>query len=218
MPSAFNYVPQGWMPCDGRLLQVSQYSALYTLIGSKYGGNGTTTFGLPDLRGRALVGSSLTTPPPAQQALKNGQVVGSNSTTARITGGASFMLTANNLPAHTHAVNIASEQLVATSTFKVTETSGVADPAAGAALGTGTTGPSQAFIYAPGATPDVALNVASIQTTLADVSVTSASSGGASQTAVTAAIDASSATLSTVQPSCAINFIICVEGLYPDFP
>ncbi|MDY0961651.1 phage tail protein [Massilia sp. CFBP9026] len=218
MPSAFDYAPSGWMPCDGRLLQVSQYTALFSLIGSKYGGNGSTTFGLPDLRGRALVGSSLTPPPPAQQALKNGQVVGSNSTVARITGGASFMLTADNLPGHTHAVNIASEQLVATSTFQVTKDSGVADPTAGAALGTGTTGAAQAFIYAAGATPDVALNAASIQTTVADVSVTSTSSGGASQTAVTASIAASSITLSSVQPSCATNFIICVEGLYPDFP
>ena len=49
---AFNFAPQGWLKCDGTLLSVAQYQTLFSLIGTTYGGNGTTTFALPDLRGR----------------------------------------------------------------------------------------------------------------------------------------------------------------------
>jgi len=56
---SFNYAPQGWMFCDGSLLPISQYQALFSLLGTTYGGNGTTTFGLPDLRGRVPVGATL---------------------------------------------------------------------------------------------------------------------------------------------------------------
>ncbi len=52
----FNFAPVGWHICDGSLLQISQYDVLFNLIGTTYGGNGQTTFALPDLRGRAVVG------------------------------------------------------------------------------------------------------------------------------------------------------------------
>jgi microcystin-dependent protein len=53
---AFNYAPQGWLVCDGSVLPVNQYQALFALIGGAYGGNGSTTFALPDLRGRLPMG------------------------------------------------------------------------------------------------------------------------------------------------------------------
>jgi microcystin-dependent protein len=49
---AGNFAPRGWAYCDGQLLAVSQYDALFSLLGTIYGGDGRTTFGLPDLRGR----------------------------------------------------------------------------------------------------------------------------------------------------------------------
>jgi microcystin-dependent protein len=49
----FNFAPVGWQLCDGSLLLISQYDVLFNLIGTTYGGNGTTTFAVPDLRGRA---------------------------------------------------------------------------------------------------------------------------------------------------------------------
>ncbi|ESA32799.1 hypothetical protein N836_24260 [Leptolyngbya sp. Heron Island J] len=52
---AGNFAPTGWFLCDGQLLSISNYSALYSLLGTTYGGDGRTTFGLPDLRGRAPV-------------------------------------------------------------------------------------------------------------------------------------------------------------------
>ena len=49
---AFNFAPRGWAFCDGQLLPISQYTALFSLLGTTYGGDGRTTFALPDLRGR----------------------------------------------------------------------------------------------------------------------------------------------------------------------
>ena len=50
---AGNFAPRGWAQCDGQLLPISQNTALFSLLGTTYGGNGTTTFALPDLQGRA---------------------------------------------------------------------------------------------------------------------------------------------------------------------
>ncbi len=46
----YNFVPMGWMACEGQILQIQQNSALYSLLGTQFGGNGTTNFALPDLR------------------------------------------------------------------------------------------------------------------------------------------------------------------------
>jgi microcystin-dependent protein len=54
-PFGGNFAPVGWHLCDGSLLAISSYPVLYNLIGTTYGGNGTSTFGLPDLRGRAMI-------------------------------------------------------------------------------------------------------------------------------------------------------------------
>ena len=59
---AGNFAPAGTLPCDGRLLQISEYDALFSLIGTIYGGDGQETFALPDLRGRTVVGVDSTHP------------------------------------------------------------------------------------------------------------------------------------------------------------
>jgi microcystin-dependent protein len=58
MPFAGNFVPRDYLPADGRLLSIAQNTALFSLLGNTYGGNGTTTFALPDLRGRTIIGAS----------------------------------------------------------------------------------------------------------------------------------------------------------------
>ena len=55
---AFNAIPDGWMSCDGSTLQISQFTALYSLLGTAYGGDGKRTFGLPNLNNRAVTGTS----------------------------------------------------------------------------------------------------------------------------------------------------------------
>jgi microcystin-dependent protein len=55
MFAAFNFAPRGWAECNGQLLSISQNTALFALLGTMYGGNGQTTFALPDMRGRMPV-------------------------------------------------------------------------------------------------------------------------------------------------------------------
>lgn len=57
MTVGYNFCPRGWAKADGQLLPISQYSALFSLLGTMYGGDGRTTFGLPDLRGRSIIGA-----------------------------------------------------------------------------------------------------------------------------------------------------------------
>lgn len=98
LPMAINFVPRGWMSCEGQILNVAQNQALFSLITNKYGGNGTTTFALPDLRGRSIVGTG---PMPG----------GSNYVLGQFSGATSVTLTTNNLPSHTHSVVIKANSL-----------------------------------------------------------------------------------------------------------
>lgn len=83
------YAPQGWALCDGSLLSISQYDALFSLIGTTYGGDGQTTFALPDLRSRA--------------ALHQGQGPGLSSYVLGQSGGAETVtLNVGQLPPHSH--------------------------------------------------------------------------------------------------------------------
>ncbi len=59
MKFSFVFAPQYWMECAGQTLQISAYQALYALLGTTFGGNGTTTFCLPDMRGASLFGNGI---------------------------------------------------------------------------------------------------------------------------------------------------------------
>ena len=83
---AGTFAPQGWALCDGRLLAISQSEVLYALIGTTYGGDGQTTFGLPDLRSRCAVHQ------------------GSGSVIGQVAGTEGVTLTAGQNPAHSHTV------------------------------------------------------------------------------------------------------------------
>ncbi|UKB83572.1 tail fiber protein [Chryseobacterium sp. MEBOG06] len=89
----YMFVPKNWAECNGQLLPISQNTALFSLLGTTYGGNGTTTFALPDMRGRMLV--------------HNGQAPGGPTTyTMGQTGGTeSVTLNITQMPAHNHTVN-----------------------------------------------------------------------------------------------------------------
>ena len=56
IPVAFNFAPRGWAKCEGQLLAISEHTALFAILGTTYGGDGRTTFALPDLRGRVIIG------------------------------------------------------------------------------------------------------------------------------------------------------------------
>ena len=77
-PFAGNFAPRGWMKCEGQLLPIAQYSALFSLLGTIYGGDGRTTFALPDLRGRVPVGAGSG---PGLSPLRIGQKIGNENAT-----------------------------------------------------------------------------------------------------------------------------------------
>jgi microcystin-dependent protein len=91
----FNFAPRGWALCAGQIIPIQQNSALFSILGTNYGGNGTSNFGLPNLQGRGAVGAGQGT---GLSFYDQGQTGGSTSVTVLI----------NELPTHTHAFNTTS--------------------------------------------------------------------------------------------------------------
>lgn len=89
---AGNFAPRGYAFCDGSILQISQNQALFAILGATYGGNGQSTFALPDLRGRTPVHANNGQAGPGVTAVQLGERGGVNNVT----------MTTNNLPSHTH--------------------------------------------------------------------------------------------------------------------
>jgi microcystin-dependent protein len=84
----FNFAPRGWALCDGQILPISQNQALFSLLGTIYGGDGRTTFALPDLRGRVPI--------------QVGSNAGSNYTLGQKGGEETYSLSNAEMPNHTH--------------------------------------------------------------------------------------------------------------------
>lgn len=89
---SFNFAPRDWVFCEGQILQIKQYPALYSILGTTFGGDGKTTFALPDLRGRMVIGSG------------NSYLLGENG------GEAAHTLTTSEMPAHTHIMSATTAQ------------------------------------------------------------------------------------------------------------
>ncbi|AET70825.1 microcystin-dependent protein [Desulfosporosinus orientis DSM 765] len=88
----YNFAPRGWAFCEGQLLPISQNQALFSLLGTTYGGDGVTTFALPDLRGRLPIGVGVG---PGLSNYNLGETGGTETVT----------LTNNNMPMHNHQIN-----------------------------------------------------------------------------------------------------------------
>ncbi|MBF0602777.1 MAG: tail fiber protein [Nitrospirae bacterium] len=91
---AGNFAPEGWLMCNGSLQSISTYGALYALIGIIYGGDGATTFAVPDLRGRVPLSNNLNAP--AQPLYPLGAKGGSEG----------VQLVEDNIPAHNHTLSV----------------------------------------------------------------------------------------------------------------
>jgi microcystin-dependent protein len=160
----FNFVPDGWALCDGSLLSIGKYEALFQVLGTTYGGDGSSTFALPDLRGRLVVSQT------GQPDYPVGQAGGSES----------VALGATQIGAHKH-------KLMASSPPGTIDTpnsdKGLAQNAQAAVN-----------MYVTGVTPDVGLSPAAI-----------GGSGGA-------------APHENRQPYRVLNYIICLNGVFPARP
>lgn len=164
---AGNYAPTDWHLCDGTALPVNSYEALFSLIGTSYGGDGVNTFKVPDLRGRLAIsqgqGPGLSARPLAQQG-----------------GTEQAALDASSMTAHTHALNTA-----------------------GANAGTATAGPGVTF-----ANTDV-------QNTMYVNNGATPAPAKVNPAANTIAVTGAGQTHDNIMPSMALNYIICLNGIYP---
>lgn len=179
------FSPRAWAFCHGQMLAISQNDALFSLIGTIYGGDGRTTFALPDLRGRAPISYGQS---PGTSFWPIGARLGTETET----------LTQLNLPVHNHgaAFDSAAVTFEAVSTAGTTETPSPSVVfAGGEAEVQGRTGPGR--IYAPSSSNDTTLHPASISGSLV-----TGNAGG-------------SQSFSIVQPIQAIHWIIALYGLYP---
>ncbi|BAM89855.1 phenylacrylic acid decarboxylase [Bradyrhizobium oligotrophicum S58] len=95
MPFAGSFAPRGWAFCNGALLAIQPNQALFSLLGTYYGGNGVSTFGLPDLRGRAILGST------------GG---GGDYPAGMVSGATTVTLNASQIPAHNHFIQVSTTQ------------------------------------------------------------------------------------------------------------
>ena len=84
---SFNFAPKGWAQCNGQFLPINQNQALFSLLGTTYGGNGQTTFALPNLQGRVPVHAD-----------------GGSFVLGQVAGESSHTVTTSELPTHSHAV------------------------------------------------------------------------------------------------------------------
>lgn len=131
----FNFAPRGWAFCDGQILPINQNQSLYSLLGTTYGGDGRTTFALPDLRGRVPihVGSS-----------GDG---GAHHTEGQKSGEETHTLAANEMPQHNHVVKASTANatvtdpssmvLAATTSDVYTDSATSVDLASGTSLNAG---------------------------------------------------------------------------------
>lgn len=92
---SFTFAPKGWAPCNGQLLPINQNQALFSLLGTAYGGDGRVNFALPDFRGRVPI------------HVGNGYILGQQA------GEQTHMLSSNELPTHTHVFNASSNPATA---------------------------------------------------------------------------------------------------------
>lgn len=183
---AGNYAMSNFAFCQGQSVPTTQYQALYSILGPLYGGNGTTSFNLPNLAGRVPMGS--------------GQVSGASPYTVGQKGGSSTVtLTSAQMPAHTHAVTTSATAITA-SLAATTSNSNLSSPQTGAYLATPTSSDGNPVgIYAAGQ-PSVSLG--GISATLNAGSVTVGPTGGSSP-------------VNIMQPYLALGFLIALNGLYP---
>ena len=190
---AGDFAPKYWAFCQGQTLPINSNQALFSLLGVVYGGNGSTTFMLPDLRGRVPVGAGQG---PGLSLYNLGQQ----------TGTAAVTLVSSQMPIHTHGTTLTA--ITGNGTGSVTlqgsTDGGVSEPA-GNFLGQDASGAG----FAPYAPPTTGTPVAMASQSLVVNSVT------VPAPAVNISNNGGSSPHNNMMPSVAMNYIICIQGLFP---
>lgn len=164
---AGTFAPKGFLFCNGALLSINQNQALFSLLGNTYGGDGMTNFALPNLNGRAPVGSG--------QSVRLGEMAGSPTTT----------ILSSNLPSFNSQLKVSKSNALSSS------------PSANSSIAVTGSTVGRDFTAVPSfvdAAPDTNINAASV------------SFAGSNQP------------INNMPPYLGMNYIICVEGIYPSRP
>lgn len=201
---AGNFAPRGWAFCAGQILPIAQNTALFSILGTTYGGNGQTTFALPDLRGRVPTGQGQG---PGLPAVDLGEIAGTPTTT----------LTINQLPAHNHAaVFQGTASQVGAPTIDV-------GTAAAGALVNPTNGSTSYLTAVTAATSGGdSVDFQGLYTSTAPATGAKGSLGGVNgggtvtpTGTVTVGVAGNGLPFSITQPYLGINFIIATQGIFP---
>lgn len=199
---AYDFCPRGYLEANGQLLQINQYAALYSLLSTRYGGNGSSTFALPDLRGRTMIGRGIPTGESTNYQL--GASYGSFST----------QLTPAQLPSHSHTATLTAGSQTISASLPVSTLAGTLS-----ALNNGDTG---YLATLAGSYSGRSVTLTGPYTTTAPVAgstatlpVTASVSGGSVSVAPT---PTPTTKVPTVTPSVTMIACIAAEGLYPERP
>jgi len=192
---AGTYAPLNWSICNGQTLAVRAYTALYAIIGTYYGGDGTTTFKLPDLQGRTIVGAGQST---GLTAYDLGDSVGTETVSLGVP----------EMSAHNHILTYVPVSGTATVTIKAS-----ADES-------GNPSPTGNFLGAPTALSESIYGMPQAQVQelpMADgtLAVQSVTGPQLTSLAVAANVPASPGNHENRQPSMALNYVICLQGNFP---
>ncbi|PUZ22630.1 phage tail protein [Chitinophaga parva] len=183
---AGNFAPRGWALCWGQIMSIAQNTALFSLLGTTYGGDGQVTFGLPDLRGRMPIGQGQG---PGLPLVNLGEVAGTPTTT----------LLTTNMPMHNHTgVIAAGGQAIMPATAQAGTSAVPGNTLAAAKLPTIGSGPTAQAIKGYGTSDGT--------TTLAPGTI----SGN-----VTIGIAGGSQPFSIMNPYLGINYCVALEGIFP---
>lgn len=186
----FPWAPRGFALCNGTLLPISQYSALFALLGTNFGGNGVQNFQLPNLNGRAAIGQGQS---PGMSLYQLGQSAGVEN----------VVLTQPQMPSHTH---LATTNVTATTTINAlgAPTSRANGPGGNLLTVSEVVGPPPAAVQAfaaPGAGNPVTM-APGMASTSASATTTNQIAGG-------------NTPVSVLQPYLAINYVIVTMGVFP---
>ncbi|MEX6688793.1 tail fiber protein [Danxiaibacter flavus] len=185
---AGNFAPRNWAFCQAQLIAIRQNPALFSILGTYYGGDGTTTFGLPDFRGRAPIGAGQS---PGNSLYTIGEVGGETAHTLNLT----------EMAAHTHASSVTQTGGSATATLNASSTAGtLASPGGNLIAGDG-----NLTVFAPGNSTPVAMAASAVSLTNVTIPL---------PTAVDA-VAGGNQPHNNMQPYIAMSFIVCTTGTYP---
>jgi microcystin-dependent protein len=186
----FNFAPRGWAQCQGQLLAINTNTALFSLLGTTYGGNGQTTFALPDFRGRTMVGQGQG---PGLSPYSIGQQGGHEAMT----------LTTNNLPAHTHIATAQphTHAATATATLYAERIAGNSSNPSGNMMGA-----ANNMFVAPATQQNVAM---------ASDAITAAVTNADTVVNVTNSVTGNSSPFDNLSPYLCVSICIATEGIFP---